>query len=901
MKLLSRKYIYRVCANLLVLFTGLILSACSGGGASVNGTGQDADPIVVDFAIAYIKRPLPVEVDDNGSSTPVIENLREPIAFNPGAAIYVRDRATTTASDVNITDQAFEEGALYDVKDLEVSFDGLKLIFAMRAPEIEDADEDMQPKWNIWEYNHETKILRPIITSLITAEEGDDVAPHYLPNGKIVFSSTRQRLAKAVLLDEGKPQFNALEEDRNVEALSLHVMNDDGSEIKQITFNQSHDTDPSVLVNGKVVFSRWDNYSRNTINLYQVNPDGTGLEILYGMHSHQTGSEGNDIDFISPRETQDGRLLVHLKSATSFRLGGELAYINWQEFIDINQTVNAGASDTVGQISATPLQVRTDDLPSSGGRYSSMYPLFDTTNRMLVSWSPCRLDSVDAQNNPIIIACTEESLAVSGVQEAQPRYGVWIFNPTDNTQLPIVLGQEGIVYHEVVALSPRTLPAILPNVADTPDGEFLDEKFSELRDENVGVVHIKSVYDFDGVDVSPLGISAMSDPLQSAAADRTARFLRIVKAVSLPDEDLVDLNGTAFGRSQAQLMKDILGYAAVEPDGSAKFKVPADVAFFIDIVDVNGRRVGERHQNWMSVKAGEVKECNGCHTRNSELPHGRVDAQAASINNGALTGGIPFPNTNPALIAEQNETMAEVYSRVNGFQDLSVNIQFVDNWTDPALRTIDTPFEYNYSTLLTPSPTSLACLNNWTGRCRITINYPQIIQPIWDLDRSVFDTVGNLIQDNTCVTCHSRQDALGQLQVPLAQLELVGTTSTDQPDHLTSYRELFFNDNALELLNGALLDQLIVVVDANGNIVYEVDEDGNLILDANGDPIPVLTTVNVASSLNTNSAVTSQRFFQKFAAGGSHQGWLSAAELKLISEWVDIGGQYFNNPFVVPQ
>jgi hypothetical protein len=41
-------------------------------------------------------------------------------------------------------------------------------------------------------------------------------------------------------------------------------------------------------------------------------------------------------------------------------------------------------------------------------------------------------------------------------------------------------------------------------------------------------------------------------------------------------------------------------------------------------------------------------------------------------------------------------------------------------------------------------------------------------------------------------------------------------------------------------------------------------------------------------------------FFSKFAPGGSHAGWLSPAELRLVSEWLDIGAQYFNDPFAVP-
>ena len=42
------------------------------------------------------------------------------------------------------------------------------------------------------------------------------------------------------------------------------------------------------------------------------------------------------------------------------------------------------------------------------------------------------------------------------------------------------------------------------------------------------------------------------------------------------------------------------------------------------------------------------------------------------------------------------------------------------------------------------------------------------------------------------------------------------------------------------------------------------------------------------------------RVFSRFDAGGSHAGWLTPAELRLIAEWLDIGGQYYNDPFMAP-
>ena len=877
---------------LLASFTCSILSACISDDPT---SGQDDDPVVVDFPIAYVKRSLPVELDDNDEEQPAEVNLREPVNFFPGAELFVRDRATPSATETNITLGIFEEGALYDVKDVDTSYDGTKLVFAMRAPEIEDADEEDQPTWNIWEYDRTERTVRRVISSNIIAEEGQDISPHYLPDDRIVFTSTRQRLSKAILLDEGKPQYDAFDEDQNVATLALHVMNSDGTEVKQITFNQSHDLAPSVLTNGKIVFSRWDNAANNDqISLYQINPDGTGLEFLYGYHSHDTGTDDSRIEFMQGRQGPDGRLLVKLRPETSTRLGGELTYIDWESFTENNQTTDSAAGATgPAQASATPFDVRTDDAPSVGGRYANVYPLFDGSGRTLVSWTPCRLDDVDELDNPIIIPCTDEAIEQGDLEEAQPIYGIWSFDPIQGTQLPIVVGEEGVVVHEIVAMAPRDLGVIIPDSELTAD--------TTLVNENVGVVHIESVYDFDGVDVSPSGITVMADPVQTTAAQRPARFIRIVKAVSLPDEDLIELDGTAFGRNRNQLMKDILGYAIVEPDGSAMFKVPANVAFGISVLDANGRRITERHQNWMTVKAGEVKQCHGCHTRASELPHGRYDAEPDSPNPGAPSTGEPFPNTDPTMSADEFETMAQLYNRINGYQSLSVDIDYVDYWNDPTKSAINPEIHYNYSDLSSPAPTSSECQSNWTASCRISINYVDEIQPIWDVPRIVLDDMGNFVADNTCTTCHNDEDVMGVTQLPEGQLELVGDVSADEPDHLVSYRELMFADNFVELVNGALLDVLVPVLDANGNPVFEVDENGNLILDANGDPVPVTQNVAVAPSLNSAAANSSTRFFDLFAAGGTHAGRLNEAELKLISEWLDIGGQYYNNPFDVPQ
>jgi hypothetical protein len=79
-----------------------------------------------------------------------------------------------------------------------------------------------------------------------------------------------------------------------------------------------------------------------------------------------------------------------------------------------------------------------------------------------------------------------------------------------------------------------------------------------------------------------------------------------------------------------------------------------------------------------------------------------------------------------------------------------------------------------------------------------------------------------------------------------------------------------------------------------------LDIDGNQIFDTNGDPIPIMVPVQTNGSSIRAGAANNSGFLAKFDQGGSHAGQLTPAELKLLSEWIDIGAQYYNNPFDAP-
>ncbi|MBX3702615.1 MAG: PD40 domain-containing protein [Steroidobacteraceae bacterium] len=862
------------------------LAGCATGhDGDVNiGDGQNPDPVVLDIPVAYVRGPVPLPADLAAI------DVRELGTVNEGSDLWLRDRAAPDVPERNITERV--TGGLWSVRDVDASYDGARLLFSMRMPLIPGAEESEQPTWNVWEYDRTTDVLRRVIASDLVAEEGNDVAPHYLPDGRIVFTSTRQRQSKAVLIDEGKPQFAAQDEDRNEHAYVLHVMNADGSGIRQISFNQSHDLDPSVLDDGRIVFSRWENASGSSIHLYTVNPDGSGLELLYGANSHLTGTGANGagttpVQLLAPRQAETGRIVALIRPFRGTALGGDAVSIDAAAFVEITQPVLAHAGlQGPAQTRLTTVDVRTDPGLSPGGRYSHVYPLRDGTGRLLVNWTMCRLNDAVGRTLP----CTAANLANPALTAAPPLYGVWLYDPRDLTQRPLLQPVEGVRYSDVVSMGPRTnLPAV---ILDAVPGIDYDPV---LAAENVGILDIRSVYDLDGVDVAPGGIATLADPAQAVAGQRPARFLRVEKAVGIPDDEVRDFRATAFGVAGGLGMREILGYAPIEPDGSVRIKVPAGVPIAIGVLDADGRRITPRHLNWMQLRAGEVLSCNGCHVPAGAQPnappavsHGRRGL-TASVNPGAPTTGQPFPNSNPAIFADQGETMAEARARVSCQTDCaalrpSVDVFYDDVWTDPvaAGRAPDASFSYRYNQLQTPAPTSATCQSLWSSLCRITIHYPDHLHPLWSVPRPVFDMDGNEIADNACISCHSPLDADQVVRVPAGQLDLSGGPSPDQADHLVSYRELLFTDNAQEVNMGALQDILVP---------------------GPPDPVtglPTLVPVPVPPSMSGAGARASARFFSRFDAGGSHEGWLTPSELRLIAEWLDIGGQYYNDPFMAP-
>ncbi len=110
----------------------------------------------------------------------------------------------------------------------------------------------------------------------------------------------------------------------------------------------------------------------------------------------------------------------------------------------------------------------------------------------------------------------------------------------------------------------------------------------------------------------------------------------------------------------------------------------------------------------------------------------------------------------------------------------------------------------------------------------------------------------------------------------VTQLDLTSTASNEEPLQPVSYRRLLFSHNEQTIIMGVLTDVTVA-----GPI----------------DP----THGPADAGARRHRAVIVRRqctgvdtVLQGIRDGGTH---VSPAELRLISEWVDIGAQYFNNPF----
>ena len=395
----------------------------------------------------------------------------------------------------------------------------------------------------------------------------------------------------------------------------------------QISFNTNHDFAPSVLANGQIVFSRWESINGDQISLYRANPDGTGLELFYGANSHATGANiagtnNNVIQFLNARQRADGKLLAIVRPFIGTQLGGDIVQIDAAGFVEINQpSTPAGARrHRAGERDHAWRHHRCRTCPPWAADLPRSTRLYDGTNRMLVSWSPCLvLDTTVTPNTTNV--CTASNTTGANVHAGAAAVHDVDLRLRHRARLSPMLSAESgtddrraghpAAAHSRAAVTPGCDAAPAPPAQARPWPTAVS-----------GLLDISSVYDFDGVDTAAAEHRRrhVAIPVQTGFYARGRTASSESKKRSKSPTRRCARSTTRHLVRRAWACARFLGYAPVQPDGSVQIQVPANVPFTIDIVDANARRITAQHTSWLQVMPGETKTCNGCHTRRQQDP-----------------------------------------------------------------------------------------------------------------------------------------------------------------------------------------------------------------------------------------------------------------------------------------
>jgi hypothetical protein len=150
------------------------------------------------------------------------------------------------------------------VRDPQVSYDGKKVLFSYRPSGTEN--------YHLYEMDLVAGATSGGTLKLkqLTSGPFDDIEATYLPDGGIVFVSSRcKRWVNCWL----------------TQVAVLHRCDADGSNIRALSSNNEHDNTPWPLPDGRVLYTRWEYVDRSQVHfhhLWAMNPDGTSQMTWFG-------------------------------------------------------------------------------------------------------------------------------------------------------------------------------------------------------------------------------------------------------------------------------------------------------------------------------------------------------------------------------------------------------------------------------------------------------------------------------------------------------------------------------------------------------------------------------------------------------------------------------------------
>ena len=189
------------------------------------------------------------------------------------------------------------------VGDVDLHFDGDQLLFSS----IGKGD-----RWQIFEIDVDGEGLRQVSPGLY--DDVDNYDACYLPDGRIIFSSTRTFCSVACV-------------NGSTRVANLFRMNPDGTDVRQLCFDQEHNWCPTVMNDGHLLYTRWeytDTPHTHSRLLFQMNPDGTQQQAVYGSNSYWP----NAMFYTRPIPGDSSKVVTIVSGHHGVRRMGELVILD---------------------------------------------------------------------------------------------------------------------------------------------------------------------------------------------------------------------------------------------------------------------------------------------------------------------------------------------------------------------------------------------------------------------------------------------------------------------------------------------------------------------------------------------------------------------------------------------
>jgi hypothetical protein len=475
----------------------------------------------------------------------------------PGGGIFVLDapgRSMQTRQLANLPVGSYQHP--------EVSWDGRRVLFAYCEVPTAPADRTTHQErvYKIYEVAADGAGLRRL-----TEGPYDDFSPRELPDGKLLFLSTR------------RGGFHRC----GTGPCPVYTMaraNADGSDPRPISFHETHEWDPVVLNDGRILYTRWDYVDRHAVyyqQLWSVRPDGTNVAAFYGNNTF------NPVGVWESRPVPNSDLVMATAAAHHAMTAGSIILLDVSKGIDGLDPITRLTSDVLFPESEFPVQhwlasagvpapppVPVEERRWPGHCYRTPYPL--SADYFLAAYS------------------YEALVGEPGANKAN-MFGIYFVDRFGNREL--LYRDVGIASLWPTPLRPRVRPRVLPSALDPSSAATAE-----------GTFFVQNVYD--------------SWPRLPAGEENRITQLRIVQVLL---KTTPNANAPRVGFANASPGKQVLGTVPVEPDGSAYFRAPARIPLAFQALDKNGMAV-QTMRSLTYLQPGEHTSCVGCHERRSSTP-----------------------------------------------------------------------------------------------------------------------------------------------------------------------------------------------------------------------------------------------------------------------------------------